>query len=185
MADDKPPQRPVYIISDSPEEDSGLFGYEAYAKTIADLIAFKENRTPLVIGIYGPWGSGKTTLMRTVQTRLKALAKQKDLPPDTYRTCKTVWFNAWRYDQPAEILAALIEAIFKAMRDDGWLETAKVGIADLMQKLKPFKVAGAAGKALTGINVCDFFAESEHKAKLSFYDRFQVFLTGCCGPGST
>ena len=58
--------KPVYIISDNPEKDSGLFGFDGYAKTISEIIAYKENKTPLVIGIYGPWGSGKTTLMQTV-----------------------------------------------------------------------------------------------------------------------
>ena len=43
MADNKP----VYIISDSPEKDSDLFGFDAYAKTIAELIAHKKNKTPL------------------------------------------------------------------------------------------------------------------------------------------
>ena len=54
--------KPVYIISDEPEKDSELFGFGAYAKTIAELIANKENKTPLVIGIYGSWGSG--TMLR-------------------------------------------------------------------------------------------------------------------------
>ncbi len=47
--------KPVYIISDSPEKDSDLFGFDAHAKTIAELIAYKKNKTPLVIGVYGTW----------------------------------------------------------------------------------------------------------------------------------
>ena len=53
--------KPVYIISDEPEKSSDLFGFDAYAKTLAELIANKDNKTPLVIGVYGSWGSGKTT----------------------------------------------------------------------------------------------------------------------------
>ena len=65
--------KPVYIISDNPEKDSELFGFDGYAKTIAELIAYKDNKTPLVIGIYGPWGSGKTTLMQTVLSHLRKI----------------------------------------------------------------------------------------------------------------
>ena len=57
----------VYIISDSPAlKEKVVFGFDAYARTLAELIAYRENKTPLVIGIYGPWGSGKTTLMEAV-----------------------------------------------------------------------------------------------------------------------
>ena len=44
--------KPVYIISDESEENSNLFGFDACAKTIAELIANQENKTLLVIGVY-------------------------------------------------------------------------------------------------------------------------------------
>ncbi len=70
--------KPVYIISDSPVTDSNLFGFDVYAETISELIVNKENKTPLVIGIHGPWGSGKTSLMETVRTYLYDKEKYKD-----------------------------------------------------------------------------------------------------------
>jgi hypothetical protein len=44
--------KPIRIIGDNPEKDNVAFGFDANSKTIAELIANKENRTPLVIGIY-------------------------------------------------------------------------------------------------------------------------------------
>ena len=79
--------KPVYIISDEPETSSNLFGFDAYAKTLAELIANKDNKTPLVIGVYGPWGSGKTTLMQTVKAMLEDI-DEKD--KETFRKCKRV-----------------------------------------------------------------------------------------------
>jgi predicted KAP-like P-loop ATPase len=52
--------KPIKIISDKPEKDNVAFGFDAYSKTIAELIANKENQTPLVIGIFGSWGTGNT-----------------------------------------------------------------------------------------------------------------------------
>lgn len=52
-----PDYKPVRIISDLPEEKSVMFGFHHYARTIAEIAANKENKTPLVIGVYGPWGS--------------------------------------------------------------------------------------------------------------------------------
>jgi len=66
-----PETKPVKIISDLPEKASVNFGFDAYAKTLAELIANKDNKTPIVVGVYGPWGSGKTTLMEAVKKLLE------------------------------------------------------------------------------------------------------------------
>jgi riboflavin synthase alpha subunit len=42
-----PETKPVYIISDLPEKASVNFGFDAYAKTLAELIANKYNKRPL------------------------------------------------------------------------------------------------------------------------------------------
>ena len=165
--------KPVYIISDSPEKESVEFGFNAYARTIADLIANKENKTPLVIGIYGPWGSGKTTLMETV----KRLLKDNDYSDtNKYRKCKTVWFQAWKYGNEDEILAALIEQIFKSMKEDDFFEKCKAEIKKLSKKLKKSKVIGDLSKLLTGIDITEYFDELKYKEKLGFYDTFQGFF---------
>ena len=165
--------KPVYIISDSPEKESVEFGFNAYARTIADLIANKENKTPLVIGIYGPWGSGKTTLMETV----KRLLKDNDYSDtNKYRKCKTVWFQAWKYGNEDEILAALIEQIFKSMKEDDFFEKCKAEIKKLSKKLKKSKVIGDLSKLLTGIDITEYFDELKYKEKLGSYDTFQGFF---------
>jgi len=169
---------PVYIISDSPEKGSDLFGFDAYAKTIAELIANKKNKTPLVIGIYGTWGSGKTTLMETVISHLKKLETYHDSDRSLYRDCKTVWFQAWKYKEEDEILAALIEEIFKSMKNEGFFEGCKGEIEKLTKKLNMGKVAGAVTKLISGgqVDISEFFSELEYKEKLGFYDTFQKFF---------
>jgi predicted KAP-like P-loop ATPase len=145
-----PDNSPVYIISDSPEKESNLFGFDAYAKTIAELIAYKENKTPLVIGIYGPWGSGKTTLMETVRSYLNDSKKFKD--KGTYRKCKTVWFQAWKYKEEDEILAALIEEIFRTMQRDGFFEKFKKEISIFVNKFEKLKVLGKITENVSGVD---------------------------------
>ena len=56
---------------DSPTTDDRL-GFSVYAAGIARTIrdAALRNQLPLTIGIYGRWGSGKTSLMKMVETEL-------------------------------------------------------------------------------------------------------------------
>lgn len=166
--------KPVYIISDEPEKDSDLFGFDAYAKTIAELIANKDNKTPLVIGIYGSWGSGKTTLMQTVISHLGKIEKYKDKSP--YRNCKTVWFQAWKYKDEDEILAALIEEIFKTMKSDGFFEGCKAQIAELVKSLNKLKIIGKFTELFSGVDISECFSGLEYENKLGFYDTFQEFF---------
>ena len=166
--------KPVYIISDEPEENSDLFGFDAYAKTIAGLIANKENKTPLVIGIYGSWGSGKTTLMQTVRSHLGEIEGYKDKTP--YRNCKTVWFQAWKYKDEDEILAALIEEIFKAMKSDDFFEGCKAQIEAFVKSLNKLKIVGKFAELFSDVDISECFSEPGYKNKLGFYDTFQEFF---------
>ena len=168
--------KPVSIISDSPEtrKDNVGFGFDAYIKTIADLIAYKENKTPLVIGIYGDWGSGKTTLMRNIKLYLDN--DKKYTGDENYRRCKTVWFQAWKYAKEEEILSALIEEIFKTMKTDNFFESCKAEIEKLTKKLGKSKIASGLIKLVSGIDVNEFFSELAYKDKLGFYDTFQEFF---------
>lgn len=71
--------------------------------------------TPLTMGIYGEWGSGKTSLMRMVLDRLD------------HNRCATVWFDAWRYAQQETLWRALLLSVVEALRalvnDDTWLHS--------------------------------------------------------------
>jgi hypothetical protein len=67
-------------------------------------------RLPFTIGIFGEWGSGKSTLMDMIRRRLM----------DEH--VKTVWFNAWKYDAKEVMWNALIQKIFYTMQHDPEVE---------------------------------------------------------------
>lgn len=168
-----PDQKPTHIIPDSPVSETSQFNFDAYAKTIADLIANRENQTPLVVGIYGAWGTGKTTLMETV---CQMLENERYKDAGTYRKCKPVWFQAWKYANENEILAALIETIFKTMAEDDFFNSAKAQIEKITQRMTPSKIVGSITKLLTGTDVTEFFGELSYRDKLGFYDTFNQFF---------
>jgi len=52
--------------ADNPTADD-LLGYMRYAKNIAKRISnFKELGTPFTFGVYGEWGSGKTSFLKMI-----------------------------------------------------------------------------------------------------------------------
>jgi hypothetical protein len=88
------------VFSDAPTEQDEL-GRERYVDALAD-IALRAD-TPIVVAIYGAWGSGKTSLMRQLRRRLDPHfdADGAASPPTDLRT---VWFDPWMHqfdDSPA------------------------------------------------------------------------------------
>lgn len=48
-------------------------GYKNHASAVAEFICHRDTKPPLTIGVKGPWGSGKTSLMRMIQEQLDPL----------------------------------------------------------------------------------------------------------------
>jgi hypothetical protein len=81
--------------------DQDLLGVATHAKKLATLIA--RAALPLTVGIYGPWGAGKTSFANIVVDELAKLPGWSD--PDVIR------FSAWPYVTPEAIWRALVERI--------------------------------------------------------------------------
>ena len=184
------------IFNDLPlsADEEAHFQFTAYADTFARLIASKRTRTPLTIGIHGDWGSGKTTLMQLIKARLDETRLQRrrerklsflsweesaaKVFPQHFRTCKTVWFNAWKYGREEALLAALIRTIVRTMARDGWLDKVKAKVADPERpRLKPFTAAvDFASQLLSGgemqFDLTKHQAESPMRAQMPFFERF-------------
>ncbi len=116
------------ILHDAPlrHDDAHHFHFDEFAMTLCRLIADKNTRTPLTIGISGSWGSGKTTLLQHVKQKLDEAGDLSDATQCTYwgknenpktlfRSCKTVWFDAWKYADEDKLLVALIRVILATM----------------------------------------------------------------------
>ncbi len=80
-------------------------------------------QTPHVLGIHGDWGSGKTSFMRQLQWRLGGEMPQDgsvaDCPEPTNQALQqqiiTIWFDAWRYQNEAVPVVALLHEMRRQM----------------------------------------------------------------------
>jgi KAP family P-loop domain len=92
------------VLLDDPDDHPGL-GFDGYADAITEIIT--HSRAEFAVGVFGRWGSGKTTLMRAIARRLAA---DKKIVP--------VWFAAWRYEKEPNLILPLIDLLREALENE-------------------------------------------------------------------
>jgi len=117
----------TYIVNDQPTETDAL-DFTPYVETLADII--QTGNTPLTIGVFGGWGSGKTSLMKMVK---------KQLPSDF----TVAWFDAWKYDKEDTLWRAfLLNVLFAVEEKSGETEELKTLKTMLYRGLEFEKTGG-------------------------------------------
>ncbi|MBP2045193.1 KAP family P-loop NTPase fold protein [Methanobacterium aggregans] len=110
-------------------EGIDLLNYKVFANILKEIITTQ--KTPLTIGLYGEWGSGKTSLMQMIKNELetkKKITKETHLTRrilryinrnvDKKSVIKTVWFDAWKFEKTHDLRVALILTILREMEND-------------------------------------------------------------------
>jgi len=86
-----------HVLLDAPADLPAL-NYPQIADALAGIIRTSPPR--FAVGIFGGWGSGKSTLM-------DAIRREVDLSPDII----TVEFNAWRYEREPHLIIPLLDTV--------------------------------------------------------------------------
>ena len=95
-----PEKQSAVTVNDLPASLDAL-DFKPYVETLAEIVA--SSNTPLTIGVFGTWGSGKTSLMGMV----------KDSLPDDFTVA---WFDAWKYDKEETLWRAFLLNVLAAVR---------------------------------------------------------------------
>jgi hypothetical protein len=89
------------ILLDTAASRPGL-GFGEAALALGELVL---NSPPqFAVGIFGVWGSGKTTLMRAIEHRVAAEA-----------SAVPIWFNAWRYEREEHLIVPMLDTLREAL----------------------------------------------------------------------
>jgi hypothetical protein len=184
----------IKILGDSPTKEAEYFNFDTYITSLLYVIQESQIETPFTIAIDGKWGSGKTSLMKTIREKLNT-------PPITSkRKIKTVWFDAWKYSDKDSLLAELSFEIYQEVIN----KTGKISTKILSQYWRRFSFFLFRSQRINSLNVLSDFSnilvssiaitrgisplqqnkisvknwlnEPIYEKNMTFYRRFQQFL---------
>ena len=100
----------LLIIKDLPLFEKGYdekldsFHHKAYSENLIKLV--ESNEPPLSIGLFGPWGTGKSTILNIVNDKVE------------HKGFVFVYFNAWKYAGDSFRRQFLLNAVEKLFCDE-------------------------------------------------------------------
>jgi hypothetical protein len=93
------------VISDSENPETDALHFERYVEPLTQIITNEITDTPFTVGVFGRWGSGKTTLMHMIEASVmaKAAAGKQEYT--------VVWFNPWLYQSEENLIVPLLHTV--------------------------------------------------------------------------
>lgn len=152
-------------------------GFEPYVDSLSELIVEK-GITPFTIGVFGTWGTGKTSLMRMLEKKLESSNNESS------NNVKTVWFNAWKFEEREQIWTALIQTILDHL-ELSIGQKAKREIQELRDRVEWIQIFGFLGKSIiSGWPDFDFLRKSFRSRKdiqsiADFEEKFENLINIC------
>ena len=109
-------QEDNHYFSDEPiaSKIHDRFGRAPFAARIAETIAKRRDPSSIVIGLFGPWGDGKTSVLKMME---ESLAQ--------YETLVTIRFNPWHFPSEDALLRGFFATLAEALgREPAFKEKA-------------------------------------------------------------
>lgn len=111
-----------------------------FAKAIATAISNWREKDSLVVGLYGPWGCGKSSV---INMTVDVLDDQKDKVPEIVR------FNPWQVSGQGEIVAAFFQELRPALKEAGMESSVIIKVFDPYSSV--LKLAGPAASLAASV----------------------------------
>ena len=115
------------FTGDEPSRADHL-NFDPYVRAFATLLTAKKVEPPISVGLFGDWGTGKSTFMRQMQAEIRVttaaarraedehLAGTREKVPDVCSNVRQIVFNAWSYVD-ANLWAGLVTRIFEGLAE--------------------------------------------------------------------
>lgn len=97
------------------ETTQDLLGYQVHADLLRKII-LNDAMLPISIGVFGNWGSGKSSLMLLLQQSLQEWEKSQQ--NEQQSIILQVYFNSWQFESYDSTKLTMIESILEALDKD-------------------------------------------------------------------
>ena len=136
----------INYSSDAPVQtkEQDEFARWPFAERIANIIAERADPSSIIVGLYGTWGEGKTSVLNFIEN---VFADDENI------VC--IRFNPWRYGTEEQLLTGFFFDIANAI--DTTIVDSSEKIADLIRKVAP-AVIGAIGHPSIGEGVAQLLS---------------------------
>ena len=119
------------------ETKTDLIGFQVHADLIRSVVT-DESLLPVVLGIFGDWGGGKSSIMQMLQ---------QDLKDNQYEDVVCLYFNGWMFEDYEDAKTALLSSILIQLGEHKRFgEKAKDSVVGLLKRINYAGVAKAGGK---------------------------------------
>jgi hypothetical protein len=144
----------IQLWSDN-ETDQDLLGFRVHADVIRSVVT-DDRILPIVLGVFGDWGGGKSSIMRMLQS---------DLTGESYEKTVCLYFNGWMFEGYEDAKTALLSSILiqlgehkrfgPALKDRivgllkrvKWMEVAKLGLKHVAVPIGAALITGGSAAA--------------------------------------
>jgi len=120
-----------------------LLNYHPFANKAQKIIqGYSNNPEPLTIGIYGKWGSGKSSLLNLIERNIEVFHKEKDDKPYI-----KFHYNPWLYQTKDEMLFDFFDTLSRKLnyiQNDNLKKAGKL-IKKYSRYLKSVKLSASGG----------------------------------------
>jgi predicted KAP-like P-loop ATPase len=100
----------MFVLGDAPAgRQNDRLSFDRYVEPLVSVIADPFQETPFTIGIFGPWGSGKSSLLRMISEELRLNYAERFV---------LVEFNAWIHRGEPNILVPLLHTLRDSLEKD-------------------------------------------------------------------
>ncbi len=118
------------------ETELDFLDYGYLVKSITEIV-HSDDLLPACIGLYGDWGSGKSSLIRMCKTQLE----EKD------KNIKCLIFNGWLFENYEDAKTAILGEILDTFKEEAKVsKKIKIALNTLFKSIDKFKLAKSALK---------------------------------------
>lgn len=125
------------LLSDAPLTDpnNDLLGYSSFSADLAGIISGETSSEEFVVGVYGPWGSGKSTALNFLEYYLNHVND----PPVVVR------FNPWWFSGEADLLERFFGYIESELETEEGFNQVRAKLSNFSSALSNVPLSAVTG----------------------------------------